>query len=109
MRTFITILAFATLIGFFAGASNWAYDRSEAEYCSGCHINPNMQFVVDNWFNSNHAESFNGFNGNTYCAECHTPIQADPHNELAHFMVGQFIMPVRLVGRRSHMNPYRPG
>jgi hypothetical protein len=37
-----------------------------------------MPEVVDDWYESNHANSNSGYNANTYCAECHAPFQADP-------------------------------
>jgi hypothetical protein len=58
-----------------------AYDRTEPDYCEACHFFPGsavMPFVVDTWLDSSHANSYHGFNGNTYCAVCHSPFQADP-------------------------------
>jgi formate-dependent nitrite reductase cytochrome c552 subunit len=53
-------------------------DTTAADYCGSCHFNPTMKEVVDEWKTSNHANSFHGYNGNTYCASCHSPFQADP-------------------------------
>jgi hypothetical protein len=56
-------------------------DTSEADDCAGCHFYPGtavMPAMVDQWEESNHANSNHGYNANTYCAECHSPFQADP-------------------------------
>ena len=37
-----------------------------------------MPFVVDKWMQSVHARSYGDVQGNTYCARCHSPFQADP-------------------------------
>jgi ribosomal protein L40E len=60
-----------------------AFDRSEAEGCRDCHFYPGdviMTFVVDKWFESEHATAGDGqgFMQNTFCAHCHSPFQADP-------------------------------
>jgi hypothetical protein len=34
-----------------------------------------MEFTVDTWFESNHANSNHGYNANTYCASCHSPFE----------------------------------
>ena len=58
-----------------------AHDRSEADACEGCHFYPGnviMQFYVPIWKTSYHGETFRGNNANTYCAQCHSPFEADP-------------------------------
>jgi formate-dependent nitrite reductase cytochrome c552 subunit len=66
-----------------------AQDRTEAEGCKACHFYPGsvvMPFTVDTYYESSHANSYLPFLGNTYCAECHSPFQADPdatHSENA--------------------------
>ena len=60
--------------------SAMAYDWSEADNCIECHFSPGiyvMQFVVNKWFESYHAQTDREFNANTYCAQCHSPFQAD--------------------------------
>lgn len=37
-----------------------------------------MAFVADKWSESHHAESYGVSQGNTFCAQCHSPLQADP-------------------------------
>lgn len=70
-------LAFALL----AASTAQAYDHSEAESCAGCHFYPGsavMTFTVDTWYAAAHSTSLNASNGNSYCARCHSPFQADP-------------------------------
>jgi hypothetical protein len=65
----------------FTGIEFFAFDRSESNSCAGCHFFPGnavMPFTVDTWLESDHANSYRGFLGNTYCARCHSPFQADP-------------------------------
>ena len=78
MKILTWCLALVAALAFFVGSPAWAYDRTEAENCGGCHFEPKMALVVEMWLESNHADSFHGFNGNTYCAECHAPMEADP-------------------------------
>jgi hypothetical protein len=55
-------------------------DTTEPEYCAGCHFPPGnvvMPEVVDDWYESDHANSYAPFLANTYCAQCHSPFQAD--------------------------------
>jgi len=80
MKAFVLVLASAISLAFLASSAG-AYDYTEADTCRGCHFYPGnvvMQFTVDKWKVSNHAQSHHGFNGNTYCAGCHAPFQADP-------------------------------
>lgn len=57
------------------------FDRTEANSCGGCHYdNSPMPTVVDMWYQSSHASSYEyGHTDNTYCASCHSPLQADPN------------------------------
>lgn len=62
-------------------ATVWSQDRTEYEGCRGCHYDrgtDHMTFVSDTWLESSHANSNHGFNENTYCAQCHSPVEADP-------------------------------
>jgi len=57
-------------------------DHSEAESCGGCHSNPKMGEVVDQWEESAHGNSYdNGSGANTYCASCKSPMVAVPGAE----------------------------
>ena len=49
----------------------------EAAQCAGCHDNPQMAFVANKWLQSMHANSYGASQGNTFCAQCHAPFQAD--------------------------------
>jgi len=42
-----------------------------------------MPYVVDKWLESKHAQSYGVYQGNTYCAKCHAPFQADPNADHA--------------------------
>jgi hypothetical protein len=56
-----------------------AYDWSGSESCGTnaafCH--PAQQTIVDEWKTTEHANSWLPFLDNTYCAKCHSPMQAD--------------------------------
>lgn len=80
MRALVPILAGAMTLAFMASPAA-AYDYTEANDCADCHFYPGdavMQFTVDKWKESSHAQSHQLFLGNTYCASCHAPFQADP-------------------------------
>ncbi len=49
----------------------------EATQCGGCHSSPHMAFVANKWKESAHASSYGPAQGNTYCATCHSPLQAN--------------------------------
>jgi len=57
-------------------------NRTEVTGCGGCHVSPDpvphMVWVADGWKASEHACSYESYLGNTYCASCHSPFQADP-------------------------------
>jgi hypothetical protein len=53
-------------------------DTSEADYCASCHYNPAQVDIANEWKASAHGNSYLPFLGNTYCASCHSPFQADP-------------------------------
>ena len=64
-----------------AAAPSWAgYDNSEPAYCGGCHLPfaKHMPFVAAKWKESRHARTYGRRYGNTFCAQCHAPLQADP-------------------------------
>lgn len=57
------------------------YDRHTPEECADCHYGGGAKLqpaVVAEWEQSSHANSYQGYNGNTYCAQCHSPLEADP-------------------------------
>ena len=70
--------AVLAVLVFLVPASAGAYDRSEQEGCAGCHYTPVMPFTAGTYLESNHADSYQAYLGNTYCASCHSPFQADP-------------------------------
>ena len=72
----ILYFAFVAIFGLLVVSAAGAYDRTEADNCADCH-NPNMAFVMETWLDSDHAESFHDYSANTYCAACHTPMEAD--------------------------------
>ncbi len=81
MRIVIFYLALTAAVGLVMASPGWAYDRTEANGCADCHSGAGaivMPFVVGKWLESNHADSYHGSNGNTYCAKCHSPFQANP-------------------------------
>jgi hypothetical protein len=51
--------------------------RGEAAQCAACHENPKMAFVAAKWSQSAHAHTYGVSEGNTFCAQCHSPLQAD--------------------------------
>ncbi len=51
--------------------------HGEAAQCSACHENPQMAFAANKWAQSMHANSYGVSQGNTFCAQCHSPFQAD--------------------------------
>lgn len=55
----------------------------EAAQCAGCHEDPKMAFVAGKWVQSAHANSYGADQGNTFCAQCHSPFQADTHASAA--------------------------
>jgi hypothetical protein len=77
MKKHLPIAILVVGFSFALASSAFAYDRTEAENCAGCHFNPNMAEVVATWEESAHASTFHGFNGNTYCSGCHSPLEAD--------------------------------
>ncbi len=87
MRTLGWCLALMVTLGLIMASPASAQDRTEADRCAGCHFYPGnvvMPFVVGEtdpatgWYLSEHANSYSDNNGNTYCAKCHSPFQADP-------------------------------
>jgi hypothetical protein len=62
-----------------------AYNYEEATACADCHFSSgaHMPYVVDKWMQSKHAQSYGVYHGNTYCANCHAPFQADPNADHA--------------------------
>jgi hypothetical protein len=59
------------------GSSPPAAAQTEAQQCAACHENPKQAFVAAKWSESGHANSYGTVQGNTYCAQCHSPFQAD--------------------------------
>jgi len=55
------------------------YNQSEANGCASCHYpaGAHMKPVVDKWKQSGHSKTFGRRQGNTFCARCHAPFQAD--------------------------------
>jgi hypothetical protein len=56
------------------------HDRTESDACNDCHLYPGdvvMTFYISTWEASEHGDSFGTDQGNTYCAQCHSPLQAD--------------------------------
>ena len=61
------------------------YNRAEVNGCWSCHERPyayaghdHMKYVAETWLESGHANSWSQAKGNTYCSQCHAPVQADP-------------------------------
>ena len=56
------------------------YNQSEADGCAGCHYpsGAHMKPVVDKWKAGPHSRTFGRIQGNTFCARCHAPFEADP-------------------------------
>lgn len=80
MRKISLLIGLMAIFSVAVASPLFAYDYSEAENCAACHIPPgaHMAYVVDRWYESAHAQSYMSYLGNTYCATCHSPFQADP-------------------------------
>ena len=50
---------------------------AEAAQCANCHESPHMAFVANMWLESGHASTNGRGRDNTFCANCHSPLQAD--------------------------------
>ncbi len=50
---------------------------AEAAQCANCHERPHMAFVANMWRESGHASTNGRGRDNTFCANCHSPLQAD--------------------------------
>jgi formate-dependent nitrite reductase cytochrome c552 subunit len=90
VRTTLMTMMLLAMTGLIAGSAV-AYDDTEANYCGSCHFFPGsavMTPTVADWFTSGHGNSSQGYNQNTYCANCHSPFQADA---AAHHDTGIFI------------------
>lgn len=57
--------------------------QGEAAQCAACHDTPQMAFVANKWAQSMHANSYGVSQGNTFCAQCHSPFQADANASAA--------------------------
>lgn len=79
----IVALAAGGMVAFWGVASavdDKGGDHTEAENCGGCHFNPKMAEVVEQWEESQHGNSYDGGSGaNTYCASCKSSFLADPN------------------------------
>jgi nitrate/TMAO reductase-like tetraheme cytochrome c subunit len=84
VSSFVLSLLAACLILFPVASA--AQDRTEFQECSDCHIPPPsagpalMDFTAATWLFSDHANSNHGFNQRNFCAECHSPLDADPND-----------------------------
>ena len=80
MKTIGLIIVIAISITTGVASTAFAYNFDEANACASCHYptGAHMPYVVDKWFDSKHAQSYGVYQGNTYCANCHAPFQADP-------------------------------
>ncbi len=77
MRIGVLAIALAMALVLVGPSPADAIDHSESEGCAGCHINPFQVLIVDQWLSSHKAWSYHGYGANTYCANCHSPRQAD--------------------------------
>jgi hypothetical protein len=77
MRIVVLAIALAMTLVLVGSAPANAFDRSESESCAGCHFNPFMAVIVDQWLGTHKALSYHGYGANTYCSKCHSPRQAD--------------------------------
>jgi hypothetical protein len=76
------LMAMVLVIAFSLGVmSETDNDHSTPDECADCHYGAGATLqpeVVADWEESGHANSYTESSGNTYCANCKSPIEGDP-------------------------------
>jgi hypothetical protein len=53
-----------------------SFENISTELCGKCHGGTDHHHIADDWAESAHADTYKGYNANTYCAHCMSPYQA---------------------------------